>query len=220
MTEIDWPTLRRRTSEAFGELPPHPEVEDEIVAVFEVYPDLVVRAINEISEKVTAGKVRSGWRVLRREVLEGASPRHQEKATLSDARQTAIHQAELWIRTAGIHSDSEQEILAELFGATALTAPLATLLELEKNTKTSPGRPYYEALLHAAIERTLDEGPQEIPGTGGPLAAWAGDSVLRERMLELWRQERPRGQLLEAEMETRAAEFVLQQKTTKAREAA
>jgi hypothetical protein len=163
-TVLDWPTVREQTIRRFAGDLPLAETEDAIVAVFEQQPLAVLRAIDEVAEQVVAGKVRSGWAVLRKR-LEGATEPRSDIVVEADEREARVAAAEAWLRHAGLHFDREQEVVEELFG-----------------------------------ER-------------GRLHPYEDDELLRERILRLWREQRPRG----VQVEREAAERVQEWHTTRRR---
>lgn len=216
MNQFVWSEVRDSAIRQFQNQTPSAELEQEILEAFLADPLRIVNEIGRVAKKLADGKIQSAWPILRLNVRQ-MGERPDAVATDASSRAKAVARAENWIRSAGIWCPSEGELLGELYGVSERTPPLGFLIELEASTRSSPGRYVYDALLHAQIARTMDEGEQAIPETAGVLRPWAGDEPLREQLLELWRAERPRGQLLEAEMERRAAEFVLQRKVTKAK---
>jgi hypothetical protein len=124
-------------------------------------PTVVIRLVDEVGAAVSAGKVRSGWAVLRAR-LRDADPVANPSVDAPDCRDKAVRWAEQWVRASGVFFDRAVEVDDELFG-------------------------------HL-----------------GRLRDWAGDELLRRRMLELWERERPRGVHVEREMEERASRFIEQ----------
>jgi hypothetical protein len=116
MTTLDWPTVRERAIRAFAGNLPHPETEDAVIAVFEQQPLAVLRAIDEISDDIAAGRVRSGWAVLRSRLAAATEARSDVRVTAPDERERRLAAAEAWMRHAGLHVASEAEVRDELFG--------------------------------------------------------------------------------------------------------
>jgi hypothetical protein len=116
MTEYHWPTIRDHAIRAFrGELL-NPDTEQAILETFELYPSVVVRAIDDVAEDLASGKVRSGFAVLRTR-LNAAHRPAAEITIQSEDRETAIRQAERYVLNAGQHYDRWQgELHDELFG--------------------------------------------------------------------------------------------------------
>src|SRR5262245_55233884 len=99
---LAWPGVRDQAIRSCdGELP-NPDTEDDVIAVFEKQPLVVVRAMNEIADQVAAGKVRSGWAVLRKR-LEGATEARSDVTIEIDEREARVASAELWVTNAGVH---------------------------------------------------------------------------------------------------------------------
>ena len=115
MTTHDWPTVRTEAIRAFGGDLPHPETEDFVVEVFRAQPVTVLRGIRDVAGDVAAGKVRSGWAVLRKR-LEAATQARSDVRVSANELQAEVAAAEGWIRNAGLHFDRERELLDELFG--------------------------------------------------------------------------------------------------------
>jgi hypothetical protein len=114
---FDWPEVRDQAIDAFrGELPGQ-QLEADVIAVFELQPERVVRAIDDIGEQLAQGKVRAGWAILRMRLQESARPVAQVTAH-GNSREKAVVQAERYISHAGCHYDKwEGELEDEFFGA-------------------------------------------------------------------------------------------------------
>ena len=205
---VDWPSVRAQAVQSFGEVPPHPEVEDEIIAVFEKNPQLVMKMISEVAAKVATGKIRSGWRILRKEVTEIEAARSTVEVRLDDPRDKLVAQARRWLATAGASIPSIEEFNAQLFGDPKPTASLQELEELERSTRDAPGRPMYERLLlaHLADARAGTYPTEYPPSAPGLLEAYGDDTALRGEMAELWLKARSSGVEIEeqAEVDARA----------------
>lgn len=156
-TTVSWASVRQGAIKTFHEIP-HAAVEQEIIDVFAVQPQVVIDAIERLAARVESGHVRSGWAVLRKELARAVEAPSSVTVELDD-RERRVANAERWLRNAGVHFDRESEVLDELFG-----------------------------------ER-------------GTLKAWAGDELLRGRLLELWRTLRPKGERAEVAELERAAEW-------------
>jgi hypothetical protein len=116
MSEYAWADLRARAVERFHDTP-RAETEQRILDVFRDHPAFVAEAIEHVAARFAAGQIRSPWPVLAVHV-EGAT-RPLENVTASDTadRQRRTEKAEQWLRAAGKHFDSEDEVLDELFDA-------------------------------------------------------------------------------------------------------
>lgn len=150
-----------------------------------------VRVIEEIKRVATApGEIRSRWAVLRSR-LATASVSGEIVVTDTSERDRRVAWAERWVRTAGLHFERRSEVADELFGELGRLRQWAQVVWLENDLGRRTG------------EYTI-----------------AGDELLSTRLLALWELERPKGQLVEAEMERVAAERVLLAKTLLAQERA
>lgn len=109
-----WSEARDKAIELFGETP-NPGTEQEIIHAFEEHPRMVITTIEAVAERKRAGKVRSGWAILRSEVQRFGQ---SEDIVVTDEseRTRAIARGEQWIRNAGIHFDRQEEVADELFG--------------------------------------------------------------------------------------------------------
>lgn len=154
-----WSDIRDRAFEQFAGESLGAETENAIIEVFERRPALVVSLIEEVSTAKANGKVRSGWAILRSRLAQEES-KSSVVVTDKAERDKAVKRIEQWMRAAGIHFDSESELVEELFGE-----PL------------------------------------------GRLKHFAKDDKLRERMIELWKAERPRGEQVEREELERARQW-------------
>jgi hypothetical protein len=158
VTRYEWREVRERAVRLFGGDVPHPQVEADVLEVFERSPALVVAAIEHVGRQVAAGTVRSGWAVLRAHLARSSTA----GAVVADderEREQQVAAAERWLRNAGVMLDRESEVDEALFGE------------------------------------------------HGRLRAWAGGEQLRERLLELWHAERPRGEQVERDELERAARW-------------
>ncbi len=86
----------------------------------------------------------------------------------------------------------------------ALSRPRATTTASDtsdRERKTAQAEQWMRAAgLHVPTE---DDTLDEIFGDRGLLNAWHNDETLRQRMLRLWREQRPIGEQLDAELEQR-----------------
>lgn len=186
---MTWADLKHQAIQAFnGELP-NADTEQTIIDAFQLEPIAVLHALDQVTADFKAGKLRSGWAIWRKRCQATATIANIEVNT-SD-RPRAIALAETWIKNAGGYSDTEEEVIAHLFGPAELTPPLAFLENLDTETKHAPGRHLYDSLLTASIVKTRDEGPQEIPASTGLLSAH-DTPELRQRMVDLWTREHPK----------------------------
>lgn len=190
MTTYHWPTIRADAIARFGGDAPRAELEQRIINVFELQPQLVVLAIDKITDAYRAGQVRSPWAVVATHIERASTPGADIQATDTNAKQKAIARAEAWIKVTGMHYDRPDEITLELFGHEAERGRLRDYAQVD-------------------LERTGPEDDQ-----GGPtwqLGTPRGDTKLVERMLDLWANHRPTGMQVERDAEQRAADWKDQQ---------
>lgn len=156
MTETyDWPTVRAVAVRGFGGELPHAQTEQNVLDAFQLQPTAVVRAISEVSADYQAGKVRSGWAILRKRLLQ-VQPASSVAVPETDDRGRDLRRAETWIRNAGIHFDRESEVADELFGHGGILAAYAseeavrlTMLELWRQLRPRSVQVEAEALERA-----------------------------------------------------------------------
>ena len=202
--EYQWEHLRTHAIRVFGDQAPSANLESDIIDVFTIHPAGVKTAIDYVANQWAQGKVTSPWGLLRSQCQRLIDTSQNTVATDERDRHKAIQAAETWIRNAGIHIDREQEIIDYLFGHAEFTPPIEFLEQLEQDTRGNPGRPMYGPLLEAAIVRTRAIGVEPLPDTqDGPLRHYRTIG-LRNQMLELWHQERPKGELAEQQALERA----------------
>lgn len=171
METLEWSDLRDRANTLFGQFP-NAETEQDIIDVFMVYPQQVKSLIEQVATGVQAGRIRSGWAILRAEVLRSRSDRN---ATVTDAgeREKKIRQAETWVRNAGIHLDRVDELGIELFGDRGLLEPWSADPALRQRFAGlwSELRPRGERVEREAIERAetyKQVYPERLAGTRKP----------------------------------------------------
>jgi hypothetical protein len=181
MTEYDWAQIRADTIRAFGGDAPRNELEQRIIDVFREQPQLVVNTISLVTHGYQAGKVRSPWAILDINLREATRPGANITATDTTEKQRAIQRAEQWVRAAGVHFDSEDEVVLELFDT---------------------GKQ-----LHAYAQVTLERQPDKSSLLTEP----KGDAALVSRIRQLWRELRPIGEQSEADALQRAEEWKTQQ---------
>ena len=191
----EWEDLTLETAERFGGNLPHPDTSQAIGTVYARAPQAVTRAIDRVAHDYDQGTVRSPWGILRSRVQQLAddTPKHEA----ANDREQRIARAEQWIRTAGAHT-TWTEVEAELFAPPDLTPPAEWLIELERDTRTKPGRPIYDQLLKATIVRTMTVGQEPVPdsATAGRLAEH-DTPALRDRLRALHTEHRPAAEQLE-----------------------
>ena len=181
MTTYHWPDLRAQAIEHFNGQTPGPQLEQDIIDIFEQHPQTVAAAITRIAGRYRTGTITSPWGVLRAD-LQRATTSPDITATDSTDRDKSIAVAEQWIRTAGCHYDRPSEIEHELFG---------------------------DARIHPTVDPRTGEAI--VSPTDGLLTPWAHDLNLRQRILQLWEHERPRGEQAEADHQARADRWVREQ---------
>jgi hypothetical protein len=212
---MNWEDLVYVTAERFGGNMPHPDTAAAIAQVHERAPKAVEAAINRIAAEYEDGTVRSPWGLLKSRVQQIQTD--IPKAEKRNDQQRDIERAEQWIRAAGLYM-TWSEVQSELFDVEEVTAPLDYLTDLELSTRGSDGRAIFGPLLRASIVRTTQEGQQIIEGSGGILQHHDSPE-LRDKMLELWNTERPRGIAAEQEADDRAARYRDQMARVSAQEA-
>ncbi len=122
MTEYHWSEIRDHAIELFGEAP-SAQLEADVLEEFERRPAFVAQAIDRIGAKVAAGKVRSGWAILRKELYD--TPTTPNIVATDEAERTKrIDKAKQWIDNAGLHYDRADHVLADLFGDEYAKGPL------------------------------------------------------------------------------------------------
>jgi hypothetical protein len=109
-----WEDLALETAERFGGTLPHPDTAAQIAAVYERAPHAVEKAIDRVALEYEQGGIRSPWGILRSRVKQITTS--EATATRANERDKTIARAEQWMRNAGMHYDSEQELLDELYG--------------------------------------------------------------------------------------------------------
>jgi len=113
--QVSWADTRAALCESFGgELPEH-ATEATIVEVFERFPLGVLRLAEEIATAKSAGKIRSGWAVLRSR-LPAAEPIANPVVSIATRRAERIRVIEQYIANAGHTIDRESELLDDLYG--------------------------------------------------------------------------------------------------------
>lgn len=113
MTEFDWQQIRDDAIAIFADAP-SAQLEQELVEHFTERPSHTAQVIARIGKQVQAGKVRSGWAVVRKELNSAPGP--NIRATDEAERERRIRNAETWIRNAGLYLDRQQDLEDELFG--------------------------------------------------------------------------------------------------------
>src|SRR5262249_5791382 len=130
-----------------------------------------------------------GWSVLRSRLERSNMALSDIIVSAKNGRQEAIALAEQWIWNAGLYLEEPGEIEDELFGDSRLnplhTGTIEILEQLRRDTRHNPGADLYEPLLPLAIERTRENGVEDIPNSGtGLLHDYADDEPLRQRMVK------------------------------------
>lgn len=112
-----WTETRLRGIELYGDTP-RAHLEQRILDVFLEHPAMVVEAVEHIGRQFAAGQVRMPWAVLATHVERAVQP--LDNPTVSDERDRdkAVSRAEQWMRAAGRHYPSWEEVEDALFGDT------------------------------------------------------------------------------------------------------
>lgn len=124
VTEYVWSDTYTRAVHLFDGQTPGRDLEASLVEQFERQPEAVIAAVEKLGERFAAGRVRSPWPLVLRELdqVDRASIRADGKAE----RALRVRQAEAWIRNAGLHAPTEAECVDELFESRqALLTPWA-----------------------------------------------------------------------------------------------
>lgn len=213
---IDWPSVRALAIAKLGEIPPHPEVEDELISVFEQHPRIVLACLENVATKIANGsKIRSGWRVWRSESLEARTARSRVSVTIDDPREKRVEQARAWMITQGAYLPAPAAMESQLFGIAEPTGDADELETLaadlaERYPESFP--PRVDPLLRLAIAKARVEGTGETPpqDVRPLLAGYADDLQLRREMAELWLKVASQAAEVEAEADRRAAAYLEQ----------
>lgn len=116
MTDLTWTATRTDTIDRFNGQTPRPEDEAPIIDLFEIHPQLVLRAIDETAAALNEGKITWAWSVLRSRLERGSNALREATADTQGSKLKAIERAKRWIDNAGVHYDQEHHVHAELFG--------------------------------------------------------------------------------------------------------
>jgi hypothetical protein len=119
-TTFDWTETRLRAIELFRDVP-SAELEQRVLDVFLEHPHLVIEAVESIGRRFEQGKVNRPWPVLAKHVSEAMKPLEGVASDERD-RDKAIRRAEQWVKVAGKHFDSGDEVEVELFGDLGILA--------------------------------------------------------------------------------------------------
>ena len=124
MTDLAWSTIRNDTIDRFQGQTPRPDDEAPIIDVFEVHPQLVLRAIDETADALNTGKITWAWSILRSRLERGTEALREATVDTGSERQKRIRNAKTWINNAGLHYEHEHHVEAELFGDDYSRGPL------------------------------------------------------------------------------------------------
>lgn len=192
--ETDWPTLRATASTAFADTPSS-KLEQQIIDAHAEDPARIGRLVERIIKAHQRKPFDSPWAVIRAQLEPPTAP----EAKPSIARQRLIDHAKAWILNAGCHHPTWADCAGELFGTGAYTAPADYLQALDRHTQDAPGRPLYQALLQASINRALEHGSEPIPDdTSAPLYPLRDDQAARAELQAEWATHRVRALKAEA----------------------
>lgn len=114
MATYVWSEVRERAVAAFGGELPGAETEAAIIDCFRSHPALVVAMVEAVAEAKRAGRVTSGWAILRAR-LERAEHDADVVVAEGNDRPRRIARAEQWMRSAGKHYPTAEEAIDELF---------------------------------------------------------------------------------------------------------
>jgi hypothetical protein len=116
VSEIHWQALRALAIERFAGQTPRAEDEAAIIEHFLATPQRVERSISEIASALESGQVTWAWSALRARLERSARPLREVSVETGASREQAAMRAERWIRAAGKHFESDEEVVDELFG--------------------------------------------------------------------------------------------------------
>lgn len=116
MTDLTWSAIRADTVDRFHGQTPRPDDEAAIIDLFEIHPQLVTRAIDEMVVALNDGKVRYPWSALKARLERGTNAVRDVTVDTRGEKAKRIKAAEQWIHNAGLHYDLERHVTAELFG--------------------------------------------------------------------------------------------------------
>jgi hypothetical protein len=115
VSQYAWPELRQHAVRRFHDAP-SAAIEQRVIDVFREHPVMVVEAVAHIGARFEAGKIRAPWVVLAQHVEQAVRPLEDVHATDARDRTKQVERASQWMRAAGKHFDSEDELLDALFG--------------------------------------------------------------------------------------------------------
>jgi hypothetical protein len=129
----EWTDVRDQAVRAFKGETPGNRTEQAIIDVFTRRPDVVVASLAKISSAFANGTIRSGWAVLKSDVEKADARAEHTHVVAVDkiSRNTAIQHAEQWMRSAGVHYPTADEVLEHLFGPTGNLRSWANDTELQ-----------------------------------------------------------------------------------------
>ena len=107
----DWPTTRMRIIQAFNGERPGATLEATLIELHDTNPKAITDSIDSVAASLKAGKINSGWAVLKKAAI--AKAEHKTPALNRDRR---IRNADQWLRNAGLMYDRWDEVHDELFG--------------------------------------------------------------------------------------------------------
>jgi len=154
-SNLDWQTLRNQFMRAIGGDPPGSKLEDELIAAYTDYADVVERSIEKITLAHQAGKIRSPWGALKTEVAKATDAARNPTHDKGASRTQAIARAEQRTRNELLHYDRLDEAMDELFGERGMLRDHRTPdLEQRMETLWNDLRPLGELVEHEAEERS------------------------------------------------------------------
>lgn len=119
--EHHWPTVRDHAIRSFNGDLPHPATEQAILDVFEAFPTVVARAVDDVAEQLARGKIRSGWAILQHRVTVDFKPA-KDVTVQGDDRGRLIVSAERRIANELAFYEDPSDVLDELFDRGPLKA--------------------------------------------------------------------------------------------------
>jgi hypothetical protein len=167
----DWAELRNHLINRYGSTP-HPTTEQEIIDAYELHPDQVTKAA---LAQIDQPNITSHWGLLKSKASKIAAPPANPTHNTALSREKAIAHAEQWIRAAGLHYDSVDEVRDELFGDRGQLRQWAQVDQADN--EDAPGWHYTEP---------------------------TGDLALITHMLDTWANHRPTGMQIERDALSRA----------------
>jgi hypothetical protein len=146
----DWPDIRAHIVTEFAGEQPGNELEATLIDLYATNPAAVLNAVPSIAQSLAAGKINSGWAVLRTAAAKKAV--EPQGTTIGKAK--LIRNADQWLKTVGLMFDRWSEVEDELFGERGRLRTIANdKLKARYQDAWNEVRPQGEAVEQAELER-------------------------------------------------------------------